>query len=143
MAAWRKLEGRQVDEAIGEGLVMLDFFQDACAPCHVLEPRLEAFACKHRGELTIHAGGQGPDERAWLENHLAGQCPPARSSSCAFKPRLATHDFAAQSVFRDIHLPVGGATPLEPPTSESRPAAWSRRLRFQLHQVSADDRNVC
>ncbi len=33
---------------------MLDFFQAACAPCHVLEPRLAAFACKHRGELSIH-----------------------------------------------------------------------------------------
>lgn len=52
--AWRRLEADEVDEAIGAGVVMLDFFQDACAPCHVLEPRLEAFARKHRGELTIH-----------------------------------------------------------------------------------------
>lgn len=52
--AWRKLAPGEVDEAIGRGVVMVDFFQDACAPCHVLEPRLEAFARKHRGELTIY-----------------------------------------------------------------------------------------
>ncbi len=43
MAAWRKLEGRQVDEAIGEGLVMLDFFQDACAG-RVARPSVARFA---------------------------------------------------------------------------------------------------
>lgn len=52
--AWRKLEAGAVDEAIGSGVVMLDFFQDACAPCHALEPRLETFARKHRGELTVY-----------------------------------------------------------------------------------------
>lgn len=52
--AWRKLQAGEVDQAIGSGVVMLDFFQDACAPCQVLEPRLEDFARRHRGELTIH-----------------------------------------------------------------------------------------
>ena len=52
--AWRKLKPDEVDDATASGVVMLDFFQDACAPCRVLEPRLEAFVRKHRGELTVY-----------------------------------------------------------------------------------------
>ncbi len=33
---------------------MLDFFHDACAPCHVLERWLLALWRRHAGELTIY-----------------------------------------------------------------------------------------
>lgn len=36
MPKWRKLAAGEVDEAIASDVVMLDFFQDSCAPCHVL-----------------------------------------------------------------------------------------------------------
>lgn len=53
MAHWPKLAAGDVDDALADGLVLLDFFQDACAPCHALEPRLEAFARCYRGELRV------------------------------------------------------------------------------------------
>lgn len=31
------------------GVVLLDFWQEACAPCRALEPRLERFARSHHG----------------------------------------------------------------------------------------------
>lgn len=57
----------------------------------------------------------------------SGTASLARSSSCPFKPRLATRDLAVQSVFRDIQLPVGGAAPLAPTrTSVRRLRAYGR-----------------
>jgi thioredoxin-like negative regulator of GroEL len=42
-----------VNQAISRGgLVLLDFWQAACAPCRALEPRLEAFARRHHGAFT-------------------------------------------------------------------------------------------
>lgn len=52
-ARWPKLAPGDVDQAVAEGVVVLDFFQETCPPCHVLEPRLEAFASRHRGELEV------------------------------------------------------------------------------------------
>lgn len=55
MPRWPKLAPEEVDAAIaGESRVMLDFFQESCPPCHALEPRLEAFARRHEGELKIY-----------------------------------------------------------------------------------------
>jgi thioredoxin 1 len=53
MPRWRKLAPDEVVDAIGDGVVMLDFFQASCPPCHALEPRLEAFARRHHGELEV------------------------------------------------------------------------------------------
>ncbi len=54
MPGWRKLAPDEVDQAVGDGVVLLDFFQDACPPCHALEPRLEAFARRHLDELRVY-----------------------------------------------------------------------------------------
>jgi len=35
------------------GPVVLDFYQASCPPCHVLEPRLERVAAKHRGRVPV------------------------------------------------------------------------------------------
>lgn len=53
MPRWRKLAPQEVDEAIAEAVVLLDFFQETCPPCHALEPRLEAFARRHQDELSV------------------------------------------------------------------------------------------
>lgn len=50
---WRKLNPHEVDAAIAEGVVLLDFFQESCPPCHALEPRLQAFTRRHHGELEV------------------------------------------------------------------------------------------
>lgn len=54
MPRWPKLAPDEVDGALAEGTVLLDFFQDACPPCHALEPRLEEFVRRHRDELRIY-----------------------------------------------------------------------------------------
>ncbi len=33
--------------------MLVDFYQASCAPCRALEPRLEAFARRHAGELRV------------------------------------------------------------------------------------------
>lgn len=37
-----------------KGLVLVDFFQAGCPPCRALEPRLEAFAGRHRDGLAVY-----------------------------------------------------------------------------------------
>lgn len=49
-ARWPKLNTDGVPQ---EGVVLLDFYQASCAPCRALEPRLEAFARRHAGELRV------------------------------------------------------------------------------------------
>ena len=49
-ARWPKLAQDGVPQ---EGFVLLDFYQASCAPCRALEPRLEAFARRHAGELRV------------------------------------------------------------------------------------------
>ncbi len=47
---WPKLSTDGVPQ---QGFVLLDFYQASCAPCRALEPRLEAFARRHAGELRV------------------------------------------------------------------------------------------
>jgi len=54
MARWPKLSDEAVEQVTAQGTVLLDFFQDACPPCHALEPRLEAFGRRHKGELEFY-----------------------------------------------------------------------------------------
>lgn len=54
MGAWRKLAPDKVDDAVADGIVLLDFYQAACPPCRALEPRLEAFVRRHRDELSVY-----------------------------------------------------------------------------------------
>jgi thioredoxin 1 len=49
-ARWPKLSKDDVPQ---EGVVLLDFYQASCAPCRALEPRLDAFARRHAGELRV------------------------------------------------------------------------------------------
>jgi len=49
-ARWPKLGERGIPAA---GVVLVDFYQASCAPCRALEPRLEAFARRHAGELRV------------------------------------------------------------------------------------------
>jgi thioredoxin 1 len=49
-ARWPKLSQDGVPQ---RGVVLLDFYQASCAPCRALEPRLEAFARRHAGELRV------------------------------------------------------------------------------------------
>ncbi len=49
-ARWPKLTQDGVPQ---EGVVLLDFYQASCAPCRALEPRVEAFARRHAGELRV------------------------------------------------------------------------------------------
>lgn len=49
-ARWPKLSTDGVPQ---EGVVLLDFYQASCAPCRALEPRLEAFARRHAGEVRV------------------------------------------------------------------------------------------
>jgi len=48
-----ELHAEQASSELGRGLVLLDFFQATCPPCRALEPRLEAFAGRHRDALTV------------------------------------------------------------------------------------------
>jgi thioredoxin 1 len=36
------------------GPVALDFYQESCPPCHVLEPRLERVAEEYKGRLPVY-----------------------------------------------------------------------------------------
>jgi thioredoxin len=36
------------------GPVALDFYQESCPPCHVLEPRLEKVARRYEGLLSVY-----------------------------------------------------------------------------------------
>ena len=49
-ARWPKLGQDGVPQ---EGVVLVDFYQASCAPCRALEPRLEAFARRHAGQLRV------------------------------------------------------------------------------------------
>lgn len=49
-ARWPKLDQDGVPH---EGVVLVDFYQASCAPCRALEPRLEAFARRHAGQLRV------------------------------------------------------------------------------------------
>lgn len=49
-----ELHAEQATSAVGQGLVVLDFYQATCPPCRTLEPRLETFAARHRDRLAAY-----------------------------------------------------------------------------------------
>lgn len=49
-ARWPKLSQDGVPE---RGVALLGFYQASCAPFRAFEPRLEAFARRHAGELRV------------------------------------------------------------------------------------------
>jgi len=49
-----ELRAEQVAPALADDLVLLDFYQATCPPCRMLEPRLEAFARRHRERLRVY-----------------------------------------------------------------------------------------
>lgn len=49
-----EIAAAQLDAATASGVVLLDFWQETCPPCRALEPRLEAFARRHRRELSAY-----------------------------------------------------------------------------------------
>jgi thioredoxin-like negative regulator of GroEL len=64
MAGFPVLPADQVDQATGQGgLVLLDFWQAACPPCRALEPRLEAFGRRHPGVFTGYRIDVDTDQR--------------------------------------------------------------------------------
>ena len=55
-----ELRTEQAAAAVGQGLVLVDSYQATCSPCRTLEPRLEAFAARHRDRLAHRARRGGP-----------------------------------------------------------------------------------
>ncbi|WP_219416395.1 thioredoxin family protein [Pseudonocardia nigra] len=53
MSSFPILDHAEVPAALSEpGLVLLDFWQQSCAPCRALEPRLEQLTQRRSGEFT-------------------------------------------------------------------------------------------
>lgn len=50
----KQIAPEELDSVTASGVVLLDFWQQSCPPCRMLEPRLEAFARRHRGELAAY-----------------------------------------------------------------------------------------
>ncbi len=54
--AIEKVQAVEVDSKVllSELPAALDFYQDSCAPCHVLEPRLERVAEEYEGQVAVY-----------------------------------------------------------------------------------------
>lgn len=52
----RDLGGSEVEPTVrgASGVVALDFYQESCPPCHVLEPRLERVAGRYRDRVAVY-----------------------------------------------------------------------------------------
>jgi thioredoxin 1 len=65
MSSFPILDPQQVAAvAARPGLVMLDFWQESCAPCRALEPRLAEFADQHPGAFTGYRVDVDADRRS-------------------------------------------------------------------------------
>ncbi len=56
VAAIETITSGEVDSRVLEasGLAVLDFYQQSCPPCHVLEPRLERVAGEYEGRVPVY-----------------------------------------------------------------------------------------
>jgi thioredoxin 1 len=56
MASVETLTGVEIQPKVLEapGPVALDFYQESCPPCHVLEPRLEKVAARYEDRLPVY-----------------------------------------------------------------------------------------
>lgn len=54
MARLALIDPDRLDEFMTGGVVLLDFLQESCRPCHALEPQLAAFARAHRRDLRAY-----------------------------------------------------------------------------------------
>jgi thioredoxin 1 len=56
MASIQTLTSGEIQPRVIEapGPVALDFYQESCPPCRVLEPRLERVAAKYEGRLSVY-----------------------------------------------------------------------------------------
>ncbi len=50
----RIITQNEFDEAVKEGLVLVDFYADWCGPCKMMGPVLEQLQQKLEGQLTIY-----------------------------------------------------------------------------------------
>jgi thioredoxin 1 len=65
MSSFPILDPQQVAAVAAQfGLVLLDFWQESCAPCRALEPRLTGFADQHRGAFTGYRVDVDTDQRS-------------------------------------------------------------------------------
>jgi thioredoxin 1 len=56
MATIEPLAGSELESRVleADGPVILDFYQESCAPCHTLTPRLERVAKQYEGRLPVY-----------------------------------------------------------------------------------------
>ena len=48
-----ELTGKEFDVFVKKGLVLVDFFADWCAPCHIMTPIMEDLAIKFKGKIKF------------------------------------------------------------------------------------------
>jgi thioredoxin 1 len=49
----QRLGPDELADILDNGPVLVDFYQRTCAPCRALEPRVEAFAARHRDHVRV------------------------------------------------------------------------------------------
>jgi thioredoxin 1 len=56
MTTIKPLAGSELESRVlqAEGPVALDFYQESCAPCHALTPRIERVAGQFEGRLPVY-----------------------------------------------------------------------------------------
>lgn len=52
-ATIKKITSSQFEEAINQGVCLIDFFAEWCGPCRMLVPVLEEVAERRKSELTV------------------------------------------------------------------------------------------
>lgn len=48
------LTGEAVEAKVKDATAALDFYQESCAPCRTLAPRLERLAREHAGQVSVY-----------------------------------------------------------------------------------------